>query len=846
MASLLKLLTKNIKRFSHFIALALILLAAWLRIWQLNTIPPGLWFDEAYLTMDAVRMLETKTWPIFFFGNQGYEPMFNYLLALSLIVFGEKIYAIRLAPALVGTLSVAVMYRWVATLLKNKSGSAWLALISMAGLATSFWYLAMNRTGYRANLLLLCVIGVSYFFWRGWQTGQLRYYLLAGAGLGLAQYTYFSARLLPLVFLLFTLTQTLLLWQDRRKQLKNDWLGLVAMGGVSLLFATPLLLFALNHPEIFWERTLDVALKVDGPVDWSPLGAHLLDALRVFVDGQDPNWRHNLLGRPGFDGFNTVGFWLGLLLALRHYRQPINLFLLSLLLVMWLPALLSEPAFHTLRLSGVLPAYYVLMAMGLVNALNWIAHRITGSASPLASSFPTSSLLQSVIGLTTLVALLLLSGGLTFYDYFYRWAKLEEVYYAYDGPVVDLARELTAPTQTNLIIPFYLYTQASLRFLLHAHFQEEVLLPAGVAAKLSQQAKTIILIPAYPPDDKLPPAWVWLVKNGTEPGIAYVSEVRRDAILASLESQPVGLLKGSRSNLIARQYELETQAALALFPQQLPAKKVAVAWDDNLLLSGYEFTPPAVKAGETSTLLLAWNILGYTGLKEKMFIQLLDSGGHPVGQQEIEPISRKMYRWRDDGLILEQHPLQFGSDLNAGLYFARLGFFNPDTGQRLPTYSPNGQPLGDELIVGPLYVSADGINPANPQHAVQATLGHEFELLGYSAYPAETENSTTVELFWKTAAPVEVNYTVFVQMLDAQNQIIAQADAQPLPNVYPTSRWQPGDIITARFALPVSSSGLSGPYKLVTGMYDLATGLRLSTYNQKGELLPDGLIELVD
>jgi hypothetical protein len=362
---------------------------------------------------------------------------------------------------------------------------------------------------------------------------------------------------------------------------------------------------------------------------------------------------------------------------------------------MWLPALLSEPAFHTLRLSGVLPAYYVLMAMGLVNTLNWTVQRITGSASPLASSLPasspphllasslpasspphllTSSLLHSAIGLTTLVALLLLSGGLTFYDYFYRWAKLEEVYYAYDGPIVDLARELTAPTQTNLIIPFYLYTQASLRFLLHDHFQEEVLLPTSVAAKLSQQAKTIMLIPEYPPDDKLPPAWVWLVKNGTEPGIAYVSEVRRDAILASLESQPVGLLKGSRSNLIARQYELEIQAALALFPQQLPVKKVAVAWDDNLLLSGYEFTPPAVKAGETSTLLLAWNILGYTGLKEKMFIQLLDSGGHPVGQQEIEPISRKMYRWRDDGLILEQHPLQLGSDLNAGLYFARRYF----------------------------------------------------------------------------------------------------------------------------------------------------------------------------
>lgn len=34
--------------------LGLLPVTAWFRLWQLNVIPPGLWFDEAYNAMDAV------------------------------------------------------------------------------------------------------------------------------------------------------------------------------------------------------------------------------------------------------------------------------------------------------------------------------------------------------------------------------------------------------------------------------------------------------------------------------------------------------------------------------------------------------------------------------------------------------------------------------------------------------------------------------------------------------------------------------------------------------------------------------------------------------------------------
>lgn len=605
------------------------------------------------------------------------------------------------------------------------------------------------------------------------------------------------------------------------------------MSGTALLVVLPLLLFFARYPELAWERGGDVIFTLSESGGVSALIAHLISAGRVFIDGQDPNWRHHLVGRPVFDWLCIAGFWLGLPAVVRRYRRPVNLFLLITLGVMWLPALLSEPTFHTLRLVGILPAYYVIVALGLLNAARWIGSRFQAGVT-VRQTAPA-----------VLAALLLFSGGTTIYDYFYRWARLPQVYQAYDGPVVDLAAYLVSPRSgTSLVIPYYLYAHSSIRYLLYEHFQEEVLLPPEVMTRLKQQEYVNLVVPEYPPDDHLPPAWVWLVKEETGPGTAYVSSVRRDISLARLASPPAQQVKGSRNNLIAQQYQVDPTDILPLFPRQLPRKTAAVAWADNLLLTGYEFAPASVEAGRTGQLYLSWKMLGYTGLEEKMFLQLLNSRGQPVGQAEIDPISRKMYRWRDDQLVLEQHPLRLDASLPAGLYFVRLGFFNPRTGQRLPAYNPARQPLGDELLVGPLYVQAHGIDPLRPQQEVRAMLGQKFELLGYSIYPGQDSQAVEIELYWQLHAPAELDYTVFIQLLDPQNRIIAQVDTQPLAGLYPTSRWQAGDIISDRFFLAVAAPDLAADNRLVTGMYDLATGTRLPAYDQDDKPLPDGLIEL--
>ncbi|MEZ4641263.1 MAG: hypothetical protein R3E31_00725 [Chloroflexota bacterium] len=53
----------------HLLLLPILLLAALLRFWRLDTLPPGLYHDEAYNGLDALSLVEGKQFPQFYEGG---------------------------------------------------------------------------------------------------------------------------------------------------------------------------------------------------------------------------------------------------------------------------------------------------------------------------------------------------------------------------------------------------------------------------------------------------------------------------------------------------------------------------------------------------------------------------------------------------------------------------------------------------------------------------------------------------------------------------------------------------------------------------------------------------------
>jgi hypothetical protein len=85
-----------------------------------------------------------------------------------------------------------------------------------------------------------------------------------------------------------------------------------------------------------------------------------------------------------------------------------------------------------------------------------------------------------------------------------------------------------------------------------------------------------------------------------------------------------------------------------------------------------------------------------------------------------------------------------------------------------------------------------------------------------------------VTLAWTSRAALDVSYTIFVHLAPALDvSPVAQEDAQPCDNSYPTTWWSPGEIIQSSHRIVIPTDVPPGQYVLITGIYDLATGKRL-------------------
>ena len=185
--------------------LAALAVAAGLRLWRLADLPPGLWYDEAVNGVDIRMVLSGQGLPLYFAANGGREPLFIYLQAISVALFGPTPFSLRLVSALVGTATVAAVYACGRELFSPLRGAfaridgRWAAALAAATLAVTYWHVSLSRVGLRAALLPLLSAFAMLAFWRVWTGGRIRSYAWTGVWFGLSLYTYTSARVLPLV-----------------------------------------------------------------------------------------------------------------------------------------------------------------------------------------------------------------------------------------------------------------------------------------------------------------------------------------------------------------------------------------------------------------------------------------------------------------------------------------------------------------------------------------------------------------------------------------------------------------------------------------------------------------------
>ncbi|HUS17183.1 MAG TPA: glycosyltransferase family 39 protein, partial [Chloroflexia bacterium] len=281
--------------------------AALLRFTDLESVPPGLWFDEAQNGIVAQQLLAPGAPHPTFVGNftqMGTLPL--YLLGLGLQVFGTTVWPLRLLAALSGSLIVPMIYLLAARLY------GWRVGLAAAGLlAVSSWNLTFSRLGVISLFTVALDVGVYLCLAQGLRTGRLGYYAGGGVLLGLGLQTYYVARLVPFVLLALLVHQLL---ATRGRMLRNIQSGLLVFAVGSVIAFLPVGLLALQQPAAFGGRVNDVSVfnpEASGG-DPQAFSHSLTKHLLMFNFAGDNNGRHNLPGAPMLDDLTAALFFTGL------------------------------------------------------------------------------------------------------------------------------------------------------------------------------------------------------------------------------------------------------------------------------------------------------------------------------------------------------------------------------------------------------------------------------------------------------------------------------------------------------------------------------------------------------
>lgn len=201
-------------------------LAGFLRFWHLTSVPPALNSDEVAIGYNAYSIVTTgrdeygTTYPFLFRSFDDYKmPVYVYMVAASMKIFGYGDFAVRFPSALFGTLTILFTYLLVKELFRKES----VAITSSFLLAISPWSIQFSRAGYEANVAGFFIVLGAYLFFK-------KFFILSSVFFSLSVWTYLTPRIfVPLLALGLGFIYRKELWKDKRAVLAAAFAAVIML-----------------------------------------------------------------------------------------------------------------------------------------------------------------------------------------------------------------------------------------------------------------------------------------------------------------------------------------------------------------------------------------------------------------------------------------------------------------------------------------------------------------------------------------------------------------------------------------------------------------------------------------
>ena len=370
----------------NWLLIGVLVLAAFLRLWNLASVPPHLTPDEAALGYNAYSILKTgrdeygQLLPVIFKSFGDYKPgLYVYLTVPSVAVFGLNEFAVRFPSALAGVFVVYLVYLVSNLLFKEKR----ISLISAFVMAITPWGIYFSRGAWEVNLSLSLTLAGIYFFFKSLE--REKYLYLSALFFSLTLTSYQGAKLSTGIVLLILL----LLYFKKliRFGKKNLAVALI----VGLVISAPILLslfrgqtgrltifsiFSYPRPREYTQAFLDEGGEKFNTLTYYLFHSETLNFKRgilgrwfnhfsgrfLFFEGDWPNPRHSAPYQGMLLLSDLVLLIVGFVALIRKGLSKETAFVWLWLILAPMPAALSRDAVHAVRaMNMVVPLVFLLV-----------------------------------------------------------------------------------------------------------------------------------------------------------------------------------------------------------------------------------------------------------------------------------------------------------------------------------------------------------------------------------------------------------------------------------------------------------------------------------------------------
>jgi hypothetical protein len=280
--------------------------------------------------------------------------------------------------------------------------------------------------------------------------------------------------------------------------------------------------------------------------------------------------------------------------------------------------------------------------------------------------------------------------------------------------------------------------------------------------------------------------------------------------------------------------------------------EVQANFGDEITLLGFDFPERRTQPGGALPITLYWQArrsVDHHYIVSNHLLNQVDLRQWG-GRDQVPQDYYSTVLWTPGEVVRDEYLVPVDPAAPSGVYRLDIGLYAELAGQNwhVPLVQGGMVLEANSVTIAPIKVGGPppGITVQNPspQHPRADNLENLVTLIGYDLIlEPETLDLT---LYWRCDARLPTDLTTFVHVRDATGgesatraTIVAQMDRPPVDGAYPTSLWDPGEVIRDVVQIPVPPQAPAGEYEVIVGLYDFVTGRRLLVFNDQGEPIDD-------